>query len=231
MRNKNIDEYIIFKVLYSYLFAEKSHRWIQKEILGLPAPAKGGGFVTMDILHHYNLRGEHKGFLRKNYSNISLLEEKTKKLIESFIETQNEAKNLIERKPINPNKNKTERSSTVKVRVYQDVLKEYVSENYNHKCALCEIDQPELLIASHIIPWRADESKRLELENCILLCVIHDKLFDKGLITINENNVIVSNELKQSVQHHVKDLVFRKPSQNPPEIQYLTLHNEEIFKK
>ena len=231
MRAKNIDEYTIFKVLYSFLFDKQSHRWIQKEILGIPANANGGGYVTMDILHHFNIRNEHKGLLSKDYSNISVLDENARQLIESFIETRSEAKNLIERKPINPNKKDTERNATVKVRVYQDVLKEYLLENYNHKCAFCEIDQPELLIASHIVPWSIDKTKRLELENCILLCIMHDKLFDKGFITLNENDVLVSKKLKQSVKCHTTALSFRKPLQNPPKIEYLKWHQEFIFKK
>jgi putative restriction endonuclease len=231
MRIKNLDDYTAFKVLYAYLVDKKSHRSIQKEVLGLPAKANGGGFVAMDILHHFNIKEEHKGLLSKNYDNISDLDEKAKELIESFIEARIEAKNLIERKPIKPNKNKTERNANVKVRVYQDVLKEYLLENYNHKCALCDIDQSELLIASHIVPWSLNETARLELENCILLCVLHDKLFDKGFITIADNNVVVSKKLKQSVHYHVKDLVFRQPLQNPPNNEYLMLHYDQIFKK
>lgn len=41
-----------------------SHRRIQEEILGLPAPVRGGGFDAMDILHRYGIYGRHKGILK-----------------------------------------------------------------------------------------------------------------------------------------------------------------------
>jgi 5-methylcytosine-specific restriction protein B len=52
------------KVIYAYLVKSLSHRAIQREILGEEAPANGGGFLTMTILHNYELRKEKKGILK-----------------------------------------------------------------------------------------------------------------------------------------------------------------------
>ena len=41
----------------------------------------------------------------------------------------------------------------VKIRVNQNVFRQIVLANYDYKCALTGIDIPELLVASHIIPW------------------------------------------------------------------------------
>ena len=135
------------------------------------------------------------------------------------MEIQDEAKRLIEKKLINPNKKRTERLTITKARIYQDVLKRYVSLNYYNCCALCENDQPELLVASHIVPWKSDESKRLNLDNCILFCNFHDKLFDKGFITINDDFTIsVSEKLSPNVIKQIKDISFKLPQSEYPNI-------------
>lgn len=54
------------KVIYAYLVTAKSHRKIQEEILKIDAPARGGGFITMQILHHYKILGNKKGILIHN---------------------------------------------------------------------------------------------------------------------------------------------------------------------
>lgn len=48
------------KVVKAYLIEGLSHRRIQSQILGLPAPNNGGGFVAMTILHYYNITGDMK---------------------------------------------------------------------------------------------------------------------------------------------------------------------------
>ena len=45
------------------------------------------------------------------------------------------------------------RLQEVKTRINQSVFRELVLANYNRKCAITGIDIPELLVASHIIPW------------------------------------------------------------------------------
>ena len=58
------------KVVHAFVVEGKSHREIQREILNLPAPARGGGYVAMNILHYYGLTGKAK----KARANISLKE-------------------------------------------------------------------------------------------------------------------------------------------------------------
>ncbi|MCD1117812.1 HNH endonuclease [Chryseobacterium turcicum] len=231
MNIENLDDYVISKVIYAYLIESKSHRQIQKEILGLPAPQKGGGFVTMEVLHHFNLKKEAKGILSENLNQLDTLNVEVQEIICEFLNIQAEAEALIQKKQINPNNNKTERLTTVKARVYQDVLKKHVSENYNHCCSLCENDQPELLVASHIVPWKSDESKRLDLDNCILLCNFHDKLFDKGFITLtDEYSVLISEKLSVNIAKQITNTTFQTPKFESPNSENLKLHREEIFR-
>ncbi|MFC1513460.1 McrB family protein [candidate division KSB1 bacterium] len=52
------------RVIYAYIYDAMSHRDIQSSILGKDAPARGGGFEAMNILHSYEIREDKKGILK-----------------------------------------------------------------------------------------------------------------------------------------------------------------------
>ena len=128
----------------------------------------------------------------------------------------------------------------VKTRVNQFVFRQMVLGNYESKCAITGIDIPQLLVASHIVPWSKDENERLNPENGICLSALYDKAFDKGLIGINTNyEIVLSHELKKK-----KDTIFfansfalieKQKINNPlgyfPRKQFLEYHLDTIFEK
>ncbi|HKG06698.1 MAG TPA: HNH endonuclease, partial [Pedobacter sp.] len=77
-----------------------------------------------------------------------------------------------------------ERESVVKVRVNQTLFRRMVLSNYNNRCCITGINMPELLVASHILPWSLDQHNRLNPRNGLALNALHDKAFDCGLLTI-----------------------------------------------
>jgi len=86
----------------------------------------------------------------------------------------------------------------VKTRVNQNFFRNLILSIYNTKCAISGIDIPELLVASHILPWSINEKERLNPENGICLSGLYDTAFDKGFITVDsEYNVLISNSLKK----------------------------------
>ncbi len=127
----------------------------------------------------------------------------------------------------------------VKTRVNQSVFREMVMANYSTKCAITGIDIPELLLASHIIPWSQNENHRLNPENGICLSSLYDKAFDRGIIGINQKyEVIFSSELKKK-----KDSVFfnthfafienkqiSEPIKYLPRKEFLEYHLDTIFR-
>ncbi|MCF8247661.1 MAG: HNH endonuclease [Saprospiraceae bacterium] len=126
----------------------------------------------------------------------------------------------------------------VKTRVNQQVFRQIVTTNYGGKCAITGINIPELLIASHIIPWAKNEQERLNPENGICLSATFDKAFDKGFIGINERlEVIVSSKLKayENETFYPKqfaDLAGKNllPSlTHPPRKEFLQYHLDTIF--
>lgn len=128
----------------------------------------------------------------------------------------------------------------VKTRVNQNVFRQIVLANYDGKCALTGIDISELLVASHIIPWSANEQERLNPENGICLSSLYDRAFDKGLISFtNDKRVLFSVRLKENVgkDYYAKffepiadtELITpRKYHVNP---QFLEWHRDCIFNK
>lgn len=128
----------------------------------------------------------------------------------------------------------------VKTRVNQNVFRQIVLANYSSRCAITGIDIPELLFASHIIPWSENEKERLNPENGICLSALYDKAFDKGFIAINENfELLISNDLKKKSKQeyyskHFSILENEKinlPQRYFPNKEFIQFHLDTIFHK
>lgn len=133
-----------------------------------------------------------------------------------------------------------DKSRIVKTRVNQSVFREIVLANYSSKCAITGIETPELLLASHIIPWSENEKERLNPENGICLSPLYDKAFDRGLITISDDlRVIISKDLKKNkdkefyILHFqsIENCLIAEPNKYLPNIEFLRYHQNEIFSK
>lgn len=128
----------------------------------------------------------------------------------------------------------------VKTRVNQNVFRQIIIANYSGKCAITGIDLPELLFASHIIPWAKNENERLNPENGICLSALYDKAFDRGLISINENHkVLISDKLKKKKDADYYGKYFAPienqsiilPQRHLPKREFIQYHLKEIFNK
>ncbi len=86
---------------------------------------------------------------------------------------------------------------TVKTRRLQTFFRNAVLASYENRCALTGMGIQQLLVASHIIPWSENEGRRADPTNGLCLNVLHDKAFDRRLITFDEDyRLIVSGFLK-----------------------------------
>jgi len=118
-------------------------------------------------------------------------------------------------------------------RLNSGTLRTLALQRDNNTCLLCEINDSRLLICSHIKPWRTGES-RLDLNNVLTLCELHDSLFDKGFITIDEDGyVMLSEEVvlnKQILYNYFRDSESAlKLELNESVKNYLKYHRENIF--
>ena len=85
-----------------------------------------------------------------------------------------------------------------KTRRLQTFFRNVVLSSYENRCALTGIAVPQLLIASHIIPWSENEDRRADPTNGLCLNALHDKAFDRHLITFDEDcRLVVSSFLKK----------------------------------
>jgi len=128
----------------------------------------------------------------------------------------------------------------VKTRVNQSVFRQMVMANYSFSCAITGIDIPDLLFASHILPWSKNENERLNPENGICLSALYDRAFDKGYIAFDENlKVMISSSLKkkENLEYYqnsfafLKDKTLRQPLKYIPKKEFLEYHRDVIFDK
>jgi putative restriction endonuclease len=121
------------------------------------------------------------------------------------------------------------------VRVGQNRFSKKVKTNYNYRCAICGIKIKGFLIGSHIIPWADNKDTRLDPRNGICLCALHDKAFDKGYLTIDNNyRVKLSKKVKkdEKLYDFLKDSEGKKigtPIRKKPLEEYLEYHQNNIF--
>jgi len=133
----------------------------------------------------------------------------------------------------------TEREATVRVRVNQNFFRATILAAYDYKCCITGLSVPELLIASHIIPWSIDQQNRVNPRNGLCLNALHDKAFDKGLLTITTDfKVKLSLSIKISADDNAYKNFLKKydnkqihlPTRFRPDIFFLARHNREFFK-
>lgn len=99
------------------------------------------------------------------------------------------------------------------------------------------LSESRLLIASHIVPWSKDKTNRLNPSNGLCLSAIHDRAFDKGLITISDDmKVLVSEELKQNKETFVVQVLLplegraiEMPERFAPQREFIAWHRNELF--
>ena len=99
------------------------------------------------------------------------------------------------------------------------------------------LSEPRLLIASHIVPWSKDKANRLNPSNGLCLSALHDRAFDKGLITLDDDwRVVLCDELRRRDEPFVKQVLLplagqkiELPERFQPDSQLVVRHRTEIF--
>lgn len=122
-------------------------------------------------------------------------------------------------------------------RIKQHFFRRAVLSSYRGRCCMSGLSEPRLLIASHIVPWSKDKGNRLNPSNGLCLSAIHDRAFDKGLITLSDEfRIVLSDELRKCDEHFVK-LAFHSldgrpidmPERFAPDLSFVARHRAEVF--
>ena len=127
--------------------------------------------------------------------------------------------------------------SLVYVRRHQKFFRASVLSSYGARCALTGLDLPRLLVASHIVPWSASPERRCDPSNGLCLNALHDRAFDVGLITFDEDlRLVASSHLfrncKLGLLHETLPLEGRTltfPERFQPCDDAMRYHREHIF--
>ena len=122
-------------------------------------------------------------------------------------------------------------------RIGQRFFRAAVMSAYNEQCCITGLAIPQLLIASHIVPWQHDTSNRTNPQNGLLLSSLHDRAFDVGLITINDDMTVrVSREHAATGGEFFSTAIadyegrrIRLPEKFAPHQDFLAYHREHIF--
>lgn len=120
----------------------------------------------------------------------------------------------------------------------QNVFRNNLIKEFGQKCMMCGIQHKELLIASHI---KRDADcgtidEKIDNNNGFLLCAIHDKLFDKSLISFDGSTgkIMISSSLtneEKELCHLNENYTLPKDILTPERQLYLIWHNSEFFRK
>lgn len=83
-----------------------------------------------------------------------------------------------------------EREAVVMLRVKQTFFRRRVLSAYRFRCCVTGLTNPQLLVASHIMPWADDAANRLNPRNGLSLNALHDKAFDRHLMWIDNGFIV-----------------------------------------
>lgn len=122
-------------------------------------------------------------------------------------------------------------------RIKQHFFRCAVLSSYRGRCCMSGLSDSRLLIASHIVPWSSDRANRLNPSNGLCLSAIHDRAFDKGLISLTDDGrVMLSDEIRKRDEVFIKNIFLpleNKPIEMPerfrPDRGFLHHHRTNIF--
>jgi len=126
----------------------------------------------------------------------------------------------------------TERETLQKSRIGQGKFRQSLIDLWGC-CAVTEVDDTALLVASHIKPWRdCANSERLDPYNGFLLLPHLDHLFDKGFISFEDSGeILISSALPSAAKekmHIDEELALEKF--HPDNRAFLAFHRENVFR-
>lgn len=133
----------------------------------------------------------------------------------------------------------TDTTATVRVRTMQTFFRKVILAAYECRCCVTGNPVPELLIASHILPWSQFPEQRLNPRNGLCLAAHFDRAFDQGLITFGNNmELLLSSELRAYLPEKALEREFisvegaplRAPERFQPDMKFLDFHRQKIFR-
>jgi hypothetical protein len=131
------------------------------------------------------------------------------------------------------NISETEKEQLISARKGQGLFRERVIEN-NNRCMVTGVAVQELLIASHIKPWKdSTNEERLDGNNGLLLSPHIDKLFYKNLISFTDVGriTVYDNAIRDTLEKWKIDPTVKYYDFSEKQQQYLAYHRKRCVEK
>ncbi|NMM96920.1 restriction endonuclease R.BbrI [Bifidobacterium sp. DSM 109960] len=130
-----------------------------------------------------------------------------------------------------------ERTALTLQRVNQSYFRNSLMQNYMHTCCMTGIRIPALLIASHIKPWKASTpAEKTAASNGLLLNAFHDRAFDQGFISIDDDYRIMVNhdkvkhsEVNDKWIYEFEGRAITLPAVGCPSHEFIEYHHKHVF--
>jgi len=124
-----------------------------------------------------------------------------------------------------------------KARVNHSFFRRMILRDYSQTCCVSGLSVPEVLRASHVIPWAEDQQNRMNPANGLCLAATYDAAFDRHLISFDEDYRLI---LAPSLKEYFSSDAFKKhflayegkPIQMPhkfaPDVGFLEKHRAKM---
>ena len=129
------------------------------------------------------------------------------------------------------NIDETEKEQLVKSRRGQGIFRSRL-EDIEDACRVTGVSVKNVLVASHMKPWRhSTNHERLDGNNGLLLSPHIDKLFDRGWISFEDYGemIIANEEIAELLLLWGIKMPLNVGSFNRVQLEYLDYHRQEIF--
>lgn len=178
---------------------------------------------------------------RKGLNKASALDKKVWDEFENDWDAEMEAATLVSESvstDVSTQSADTTKTVSVEIRTKQQLFRKMILANYNTSCCISGLEEPRLLIASHIMPWSVSQKNRLNPQNGLCLSALHDKAFDIGLLTVLPDYTIAISKILKGKHSNLfaklslLDFASKKinlPEKFYPDKKFLAWHNDNIF--
>lgn len=109
-------------------------------------------------------------------------------------------------------------------RIGHQIFADNVKKNFNYKCCFpnCSVEGKGFLISGHIARWSDNENLRGHTSNGLCLCLFHDKAFEMGFFTLDNNyrvalhsNKLLTNQWLEEFLKNGQNLEIKERQVNP----------------
>ena len=208
-------------------YQNRIHKYIdtRKAGFGFEYASEAYRFYVLETVYRYNppfiLTNNTQGYRYLSFSQARLTDSDIQTIELRQLEEELDRLDVPE----------TDRMSLIKTRINQGLFREKLLQRYG-KCCLCGVSCSDLLTASHIKPWsESDNNERLDTDNGFLLCPNHDRLFDRGFITFDDDGrIMICKELEETNRIFLNVRYDMKINLTKGNRDYLKYHREKVYR-